>query len=259
MNDYLTSATDIALRAGELLREMAKDRHQVTLKGDIDLVTEVDVKSEALIVQEIRRRYPDHGILAEESGADREDAEYLWIVDPLDGTTNYAHGFPIYAVSIGLERRGEVIAGVVYDPNLDELFTAEKGSGAFLNGEPIHVSPVDQLDKSLLATGFPYYYREEPEKILRLFTEFSLCSQGIRRAGAAAIDFVALACGRFDGYWEYGIKPWDMAAGSLIASEAGARLSNIEGGDFDIRVPQVLASNGLIHEQMMEIIRKAMR
>jgi len=254
MEEYLDVAKEIALKAGRLIKEMSKEIHSITLKGEIDLVTEVDVKSETLIVDALKSRFPDHGILAEEAGGTQAGADYLWIIDPLDGTTNYAHSFPVYAVSIALEYKGEVIVGVIYDPNLDELFTAEKGKGAFLNNELIRVSEIDDLDKSLLATGFPYYYRKDPERIIKYFTDFSLRAQGVRRAGAATIDLVSLASGRFDGYWELGLKPWDMAAGGLIATEAGARITRLDGSKFDIRVPEILATNGLIHEQMLEII-----
>ncbi|HZD60899.1 MAG TPA: inositol monophosphatase family protein, partial [Anaerolineae bacterium] len=215
-----------------------------------------DVMSETLIVDALKTRFPDHGTLAEERGSTQATSDYIWIIDPLDGTTNYAHGFPVYAVSIGLEYKGEVIVGVVYDPNLDELFTAEKGKGAFLNNEPVRVSKVSELNKSLLATGFPYYFRKDPERIIKYFTDFSLEAQGIRRAGAATIDLTALACGRFDGYWELGLKPWDMAAGTLIAGEAGAKITRLDGGAFDIRVPEILATNDLIHDQMLKIIGK---
>lgn len=254
MDNYLGVAVELALGAGRLIKKLSKQRHTITYKGNVDLVTEADLQSEALIIDGIVRRFPDHGILAEEKGISNGDADYLWIIDPIDGTTNYAHSFPIYAVSIGLEYKGEVIVGVVYDPNLDELFTAEKGRGAYLNGHPITVSEVDDLNRSLLATGFPYTFREDPSFILKCFSEFSLRSQGIRRAGAATIDLVALACGRFDGYWEQGLKPWDMAAAGLIALEAGAKITTLTGDRFDIRNPQIVASNALIHDQMLEVI-----
>lgn len=259
MGEYLDAAIELALAAGRLAKDMSKEIHRITLKGEVDLVTEVDVKSETLIVDGLRSRFPSHGIIAEESGVTQAESDYLWIIDPIDGTTNYAHGFPVYAVSIGLEYKGDVIVGVVYDPNLDELFTAEKGRGAFLNNEPTCVSSIDDLDRALLATGFPYYFRKDPEKIIRYFTEFSLKAQGIRRAGAATIDLTALASGRFDGYWEFGLKPWDMAAGGLIAAEAGATITKFDRSAFDIRVPEILATNGLIHEQMLEIISRFSR
>lgn len=255
MSEYLDLAVDLAVSAGKLIKEMSKQKHVIGYKGAVDLVTESDLKSEALIVDGIKSRFPGHSILAEESGFSQDGSDYIWIIDPLDGTTNYAHSFPIYAVSIALEYKGDVIAGAIYDPNFDELFTAEKGKGAFLNGDQIRVSEISELDKSLLASGFPYYFRKEPELIMKYFTGFSLRSQGIRRAGSATIDLTGLACGRFDGYWEFGLKPWDMAAGVLIATEAGATVTRMDGGKFNIRTPEIIASNGLIHDQMLEVIR----
>ncbi|MEW5706157.1 MAG: inositol monophosphatase family protein [Actinomycetota bacterium] len=255
MSEYLDLAVDLALKAGRMIKEMSKQRHTITYKGEVDLVTEADLKSESLITEGIKKLFPDHNILAEESGLLQHESDYVWIIDPLDGTTNYAHGFPLYGISIALEYKGEVIVGVVYDPSLDELFTAEKGKGAFLNGSPIRVSGITTLNESLLATGFPYFYRERPEYILKYFRAFSVRAQGVRRAGAATIDLTGLACGRFDGYWEVGLKPWDMAAGGLIATEAGAKITKFNGDTFDIRVPEMLASNGLIHDEMLEIIK----
>ncbi len=254
MTSYLDTATQLALSAGKLIKRISRQTHTITYKGEVDLVTEADMQSEALVTQGIKEHYPDHGILAEEVGISKAKSDYLWIIDPLDGTTNYAHNFPIYAVSIALEYKGEVIVGVVYDPNLDELFTAEKGKGAYLNGNPIGVSKTRELDKSLLATGFPYFFRKDHDFILNLFSAFSLKAQGIRRAGAATIDYVSLACGRFDGYWELGLKPWDMAAGTLIAMEAGAKITKFDGSPLDIRIPEMVASNGLIHDEMLEVI-----
>jgi len=255
--NFLNTAVELALHAGQLIKRMAKQSHTITFKGAVDLVTEADVASEALVIAGIKERFPDHGILAEEKGIEQGESEYLWIIDPLDGTTNYAHGFPVYGVSIALEYRGEITVGVVYEPNLDELFTAEKGKGAFLNGAPIRVSETRELDRSLLATGFPYNFRTDPDRIIKPFTGFSLNAQGIRRAGAATIDLISLACGRFDGFWEFGLKPWDMAAGGLIAAEAGARITRMEGRSYDIRVPEIVASNGFIHDQMLAVILRS--
>lgn len=255
MPDYLAAAVELALNAGRFIKKTSKELHAITFKGEIDLVTEADTKSEAFIIDGIKASFPEHSILSEEKGVIQLESDYLWIIDPLDGTTNYAHGFPVYAVSIALEYKGEVIVGVVYDPNLDELFTAEKGKGARLNGEPIQVSEINDIGKSLLATGFPYYFRKDPDLILKYFSALALKAQGIRRAGAATIDLISLACGRFDGFWEFGLKPWDMAAAGLIALEAGARITKFNGGKFDIRVPEIVASNGLIHDQMLEVTR----
>lgn len=254
MTSYLDTAVELALSAGKLIKKISRQTHTITYKGEVDLVTEADVQSETLVIQGIKDCYPDHGILAEEEGIFKAESDYLWIIDPLDGTTNYAHNFPIYAVSIALEYKGEVIVGAIYDPNLDELFTAEKKKGAYLNGNPIRVSETKELDKSLLATGFPYFFRKDHDFILNLFSAFSLKAQGIRRAGAATIDYAALACGRFDGFWELGLKPWDMAAGTLIAQEAGAKVTKFDGSPLDIRVPEMVASNGLIHDEMLGVI-----
>lgn len=247
-------ATDIARRAGKLLKGLCSKKISVKMKGPVDLVTEADLHSEELIVSEIKNRFSAHGILSEEDGEHLTPSPYIWIVDPLDGTTNFAHGFPIFSVSIALEYRSEVILGVVYEPNLDETFVARKGEGSYLNGRPIRVSQVEELDGALLATGFPYFTRERPKEILALFNIFSLKCQGVRRAGVASIDLCYLAAGRFDGYWELGLKPWDTAAGRLIVEEAGGRITNFKGEKFDIRVPEVLASNGMLHDQMMEIL-----
>ncbi len=253
-------AGEVARETGKLLKSIERRGIAVGYKGAIDLVTEADLKAEEFIVRRIREEFPDHAILSEEMGGDRGEGggPHLWIVDPLDGTTNYAHGYPVYAVSIAVEVRGEVVAGAVYDPNLDELFAAAKGAGASLNGSEIRVSGIADLDKSLLATGFPYYYRERPDEILALFRAFSLRAQGVRRAGSAALDLCALACGRFDGFWELGLKPWDTAAGSLILTEAGGAISKLDGSAFDMRVPELLASNGAIHEQMLAVAGSAM-
>lgn len=258
IEDLREFASEVAKEAGRLLKGMERPGIKIDYKGAIDLVTEADLRAEGLIIRRIKEKFPDHAVLSEEVGGDRPGAEHLWIVDPLDGTTNYAHSYPIYAVSIAVEMRGEVVAGAVYDPTLDELFAASKGSGASLNGSEIRVSGIEDLDKSLLATGFPYYYRERPHEILALFKDFLLRAQGIRRAGSAALDLCALACGRFDGFWELGLKPWDTAAGSLILTEAGGAITKMDGTAFDIRVPELLASNGAIHEQMLAVVKGVM-
>ncbi|MCL5291502.1 MAG: inositol monophosphatase [Actinobacteria bacterium] len=250
-------AGEIAREAGELVKSLYRRDIVVERKGMVDLVTEADLKSEAFIMKRISERFPDHEILAEEAGGGFGKTKHLWIVDPLDGTTNYAHGYPVYAVSIALEMDGVIVAGAVYDPNLKELFKAARGEGATLNGEKIGVSHATELHESLLVTGFPYYFRERPDEILALFRAFSLRAQGIRRAGSAALDMCALACGRFDGFWELGLKPWDTAAGSLILTEAGGRLSKLDGSSFDIRMPELLASNSKIHERMLKTIKES--
>lgn len=248
-------ASAVALEAGKLLKKLSRGKPEITYKGPVDLVTKADLLAEKFIIEKIKANFPDHKILTEEGGlqAGSQKSDFLWLIDPLDGTTNYAHNFPVYAVSIGLQFQEEIIVGVVYDPNLDELFTAEKGKGSFLNGKPIRVSEIKELDKSLLATGFPYSLRENPDKIVEYFAVFSFKAQGIRRPGAASIDLCSLACGRVDGFWEVGLKPWDTAAGSLIIIEAGGYLSRFDGSSFDIWIPEVLATNGLIHKQMLEV------
>lgn len=254
LSDYLKSASGIARQAGRLIKDHLSSKKDVRYKGATDLVTEADLKSQEVIASELARLFPEHGILAEENLRRNIEAEHLWIVDPLDGTTNFAHGYPVFAVSIALEVRGEVGLGVVYDPNLDELFAAEKGRGASLNGKPIRVSKTAELWQAMLATGFPYWTRERPDKLFDRFRAFSLKAQAVRRAGSAALDLCALACGRFDGFWEEGLKAWDTAAAKVVVEEAGGTLSKFDGTAFDIRVPEVLASNGLIHSQMLAVL-----
>jgi len=243
--------------AGEVLREGFGREHEFSLKSSrVDLVTEYDRRAEEVIIEVIRERFPDHGLLAEESPGLAREAEYRWIIDPLDGTTNYAHNYPIFALSIALERAGEVILGLVYGPILDELFLAERGRGATLNGERIHVSRTAELSQALLATGFPY----DLERIglnLRHFANFIHRAQGVRRDGSAALNLCYLACGRLDGFWEMDLKPWDVAAGALIVAEAGGRVSDFSGGELEIYGNEILASNGLIHAEMIRVLRGA--
>jgi len=223
-------------------------------KGDIDLVTEADHESERRIVSMIKDAYPHHRILAEESGDSGDASSYTWIVDPLDGTTNYAHGYPCFCVSIAIEYEGNVIHGVIYDPVRKELFTAEKGNGAYLNGTPINVSSTQELNNSLLCTGFPYDVREDMGSNMHLFRSFLMQAQAVRRDGSAALDLCYTAAGRFDGFWEQKLHPWDVAAGSLILSEAGGELSRYQGGPFSIYIPEIIASNGLLHKQMLAVV-----
>ncbi len=248
------SAIYIARKAGELLRENLGRVESIEYKGAVDLVTDVDRKSETLIVNFIRERFPQHDILTEEGQDKAEGSACRWIIDPLDGTTNYAHGYPVFCVSIGFEEGGELKLGVVYDPMLDELFVAEKGRGAYLNGRRIRVSDTPTLDKSLLATGFPYDLRTSRENNLNHFSNFALRAQAIRRAGSAALDLCYVGCGRFDGFWELKLKPWDVAAGSLVVSEAGGRLTDFKNSPFSIYGHEVIASNGLIHDEMLEVV-----
>jgi len=249
-------AIETAKKAGRLLKERLGDSGPITFKGAVDIVTEMDRRSEDLIMNEIKKFFPEHGILTEESAEIKALSPYRWIIDPLDGTTNYAHGFPVFCVSIAVENAGTVVLGVVYNPMLDELFTAEKDEGALLNGKKISVSPVKSLDRSLLATGFPYDIRKSTETNLDHFSNFAVRGQAIRRAGAAALDMSYVACGRFDGFWEMKLKPWDVAAAGLIVKEAGGVLSDFKGNAFSIHGNETLATNGLIHEEMLRVLAK---
>ncbi len=252
----LNFAIDVAREAGGLLIQrlgVAK----VTNKGDIDLVTEADIAAEELIIERIRSYYPQHGILAEESGeatlTGGKRSEWKWIIDPLDGTTNYAHGYPCFAVSIALEHNGVIEIGVVYDPVRDEMFAAERGSGATLNDRKIRVSSVEDLSQAMLCTGFPYNVRERPD-FARDFANFTMTAQAVRRDGSAAIDLAYVACGRFDGFWEDGLSPWDIAAGMLLIEEARGLVTDFDKQPLSIYTKKVLATNGLIHDAMMKIL-----
>ncbi len=251
----IATAVDAAREAGKFLRKNLGKVRDIQLKGgeEKNLVTEVDRGSEEIIIGMIRKHYPKHEILAEESGK-RGDSEYRWIIDPLDGTTNYAHGFPVFCVSIGIERKGELMAGVIYDPNFDELFTAERGKGAFLNGRRLCVSRIDRLNRSLLVTGFPYTITRDPDHAIAHFINFLVRAQAVRRMGSAAIDLAYVAAGRYEGFWEVSLNPWDMAAGALIVSEAGGQLSDFGGNPFSIYTKQILATNGRVHEEMKQVL-----
>ena len=253
----LNFAIQTARDAGAMLAARFGHSLRISNKSELDLVTESDLASERLIIDRIKTHYPRHEILAEESGtsapANDGAPEWRWVIDPLDGTTNYAHGYPCFCVSMGLEHKGRLQLGVIYDPIRDEMFSAERGEGASLNGKRIQVSPNRNLSSALLCTGFPYDVRERSE-FARHFTNFIMNAQGVRRDGAAALDLAYVAAGRFDGFWEEGLRPWDVAAGVLMIEEAGGRVSNYQGGAFDIHTPPILASNGLIHEQMMQVL-----
>jgi myo-inositol-1(or 4)-monophosphatase len=257
MSTYLPFAATIAREAGRLLKSKLNDRHTIDFKGEIDIVTEADRMSEALILSAIRRRYPGHDILAEESSATKNGSSFRWIIDPLDGTTNYAHGYPVFCVSIALEIEGEICLGVVFNPMLDEMFIAEKGGGATLNGRNLSVSETANLSHSLLATGFPYDIREDDNNNINYFTEMARKAQAIRRAGSAALDLAYVAAGRFDGFWELKLAPWDTAAGCLLVQEAGGLITELFGLPFHLQSPHVLASNGRLHQAMMTVFRQA--
>ena len=251
---FLETAWQAADSAGEIIRANWHKPKTIDYKGVIDLVTDTDRQCERTIVGILTRRFPEHSILAEEETLlERHESSYRWIVDPLDGTTNFVHGYPHFCVSIALEREGEVILGLVYDPLRRECFRAIKDHGATLNGQSIHCSTIDDLDKALLATGFPYDRREHADYYLSYFNAFLTRCQGIRRNGSAALDLCYVACGRIDGYWELKLKPWDVAAGSLIVSEARGKLSDFRGQRFDISGSETLAANALIHPQMARI------
>lgn len=253
----LNFAIDTAREAGHILLEKFGRIESVTKKGDINLVTEADLASEALIIERIKSYHPKHAILAEEAGdavVFEKGNEWKWIIDPLDGTTNYAHGYPCFCVTLALEYKGEIVVGVTFDPTRNELFAAEKGSGATLNGRRIRVSATEHLSESLIVTGFPYDFKDR-EDFARHLTLFLLRSRGVRRDGSAAIDMAYVACGRFDGFWEEGLNPWDVAAGKLLIEEAGGLITYYDGSPFSIYAPPICASNGSIHNEMLEVLR----
>ncbi len=244
----------IAREAGALLMQYFQQGLEIEYKGDADLVTAADRASEVLIRERIGKQFPTHDILGEEQGLNDRGSEYRWYVDPLDGTTNFAHGYPVFAVSMGLEHRthdsARRIAGVVYDPTRDELFAAELGQGAHLNGKPSHVSKATQLKECLVATGFPSHKRHKNPNI-HFYHQITLCTHGVRRAGSAALDLCNVACGRFDGFWEFNLNPWDTAAGVLIVEEAGGQVTRFDGSAFEINSRETLASNGLVHDALV--------
>ncbi|HEX3470029.1 MAG TPA: inositol monophosphatase family protein [Silvibacterium sp.] len=256
---FAAPASAIALEAGALLRDYYRRGVATEYKSDVDLVTEADRASEKLIVERLHALFPEHGVYGEEGTRSNIDHEYRWYVDPLDGTTNFAHGFPVFCVSMGLERRapslaasqdGEMIAGIIYDPLREELFTVEKGKGAFLNGAQIHVSRVAELAEALLATGFPSRKRHDNPNI-HFYQQFTLRSHGVRRAGSAALDLAYTACGRVDAYWEFNLNPWDTSAGALLVLEAGGSVTTFDGGAFRLDSKEVLATNGLLRDELL--------
>lgn len=256
----LEFAVRIAREAGRLLLDGFGKKQQITHKGRIDLVTAADLAAEQLIKERISAQFPEHQILAEETGLSEragERPEYRWIVDPLDGTTNFAHGYPCFAVSIAAERAGEIVCGVVFDPVHDELYTAERGAGAHLNGSRIEVSETAGLSQAMLCTGFPYDVKTNPSNNLDHFKNFVTRAQAVRRDGSAALDLCYTACGRFDGFWELGLKSWDTAAGALVLIEAGGRITGFDGSPFSVYRQHVCASNGRIHEEMVEVLSMA--
>lgn len=242
----------IAREAGGVLAAMFERRVSFELKGEYDLVTEADRASERLVVERLRSEYPSHSVVAEEGSGYDSGPEFRWYVDPLDGTTNFAHGFPVYNVTLALEQKGELIAGVIFDPSRQEMFAAERGGGAYLNGERIQVSTAGRLADALVATGFPSRKRHENVNI-HFYYQLAMMTHGVRRAGSAALDLAYVACGRLDAFWEFGLNPWDMAAGLLLIREAGGAASDMRGGPVNLRGPHVLADNALIHEALVGV------
>jgi myo-inositol-1(or 4)-monophosphatase len=258
VNPFLPVAIEAARSAGKLLREALGGPRRISYKGSpTDLVTEMDRRAEELVVERLLAAFPDHAVLAEEAGACGGRSEYRWVVDPLDGTTNYAHGVPVFAVSVALERAGQVELGVAYDPSRDECFIAERGRGAALNGEPIRVSGTSSLGESLLATGFPYDIRTTTETNLPEYAALALQSRAVRRLGSAVLDLCYVAAGRFDGFWEQRLGPWDMAAGGLMVIEAGGRVTTLGGDPWRLDGPGLIASNGEIHRALLDALRDA--
>ncbi|MCS7023818.1 MAG: inositol monophosphatase [Bryobacteraceae bacterium] len=255
---FLESAVDIAKEAGSLLLHYLERKVGFELKGDYDLVTEADRASEQLIVNRLRSLFPTHSIVAEEGSGEEGTSEYCWYVDPLDGTTNFAHGFPMFNVTLALERAGELIAGVVYDPLRQEVFCAERGGGAYLNHHRIQVSKSRQLSESLIATGFPSRRRHLNINV-HFYHQLAMATHGVRRGGSAALDLAYVACGRLDGFWEFGLNPWDMAAGVLLVEEAGGKVSDMKGGNLQLRGPHLLADNGHIHSEILTLFSEIFR
>lgn len=246
----------LARQAGQILRDGYEKDHKVDFKGTIDLVTEIDHLSEKYIIGEVQRLFPGHRILAEESGALDGSDEHLWIIDPIDGTVNYAHGVPVFCVSIAYAHMGQVTLGAVYDPMRDELFTAERGKGSWVNGRPLQVAQARELQRSLLVTGFPYDTWNTPRNNFDNFSKLGKMTQGVRRLGSAALDLCYVGAGRFDGYWELSVKAWDVAAAGLVAEEAGAKVSAADGGADYLSAPQsILAANPTLHEKILAELR----
>lgn len=253
--NFISAMSAIAREAGALLMDYFHQHLKIEYKGDADLVTAADRASEVLIRERIREQWPTHDVLGEEQGLSDQGSEYRWYVDPLDGTTNFAHGYPVFCVSIalehqGLKQKGKRIAGVIYDPTRDEVFSAEPGRGARLNGEAIHVSKTAVLKESLLGTGFPSHKRHKNPNIY-FYHQITLRSHGVRRAGSAALDLCNVACGRYDGFWEFNLNPWDTAAGVLIVEEAGGTVTRFDGSPFELNSRETVASNGLIHDAVL--------
>lgn len=255
----LNTAIRAAREAGDILMHHYGDLRHIRIKNDqqFNLVTEADTNAEKRIVDILLEAFPDHGVLGEEGGERKGSTPYKWVIDPLDGTTNFTHAFPIFSVSIGLEHDGDLLLGVIYDPTRDEMFTAERGKGAFLNDERIHVSDTTSIDEAMLVTGFPYNIRENPDFCYERFIAFLKEAQAIRRLGSAALDCAYVAAGRLDGFWEVSLQPWDKAAGHLLVEEAGGRVTDFSGAPHDIYDLPFLGSNGHIHDEMLRVLEEA--
>ena len=252
--DYMKFAETIVREAGSLLLQKLNEEHRIDFKGEINIVTEADLMSEKLLVHRIQKEFDSHDILTEESAGYDYGSDYRWIIDPLDGTTNYAHGYPVFCVSLALEIKSEIRIGAIYNPVLNEMFTAKKGGGAFLNGKPIEVSKIDELSRSLLATGFPYDIRVSKDNNINYFIGMAKKAQAIRRAGSAALDLAYVAAGRFDGFWELKLMSWDTAAGWLMVKEAGGAVTDLFGNPYGLKEGCILASNGKIHGAMIDAL-----
>ena len=252
MNSFIDVAIETAREAGDILLAEFARPVKISYKGEVDIVTQADKRAEQAIVTRLKSHFPKHSIVAEEGGGSESDSPFRWHVDPLDGTTNFAHGYPCFAVSLGLEEAGEPIVGVVYQPVTSELFTAVKGEGAYLNQKKIHVSGIETLSTSLLATGFPSVKRAQNSNI-HYYWDFTLRSHGIRRDGSAALDLAAVACGRFEGFWEFGLRTWDAAAGILLVTEAGGAVTQFGGKPYRLGDHEMMASNGRVHQEMMQV------
>jgi len=254
IKELLRFSEDVARGAGQILKNGFNRPPRIRYKGRIDPVTEFDLSSEKHIVSQIQRRFPDHSVLAEEGSGRKAEGAFRWVIDPLDGTVDYAHGFPVYCVSIGLEYHSKVVAGVVFDPERNECFTSGCGCGAFLNGKRIRVSKENKLERALLATGFAYDIKTARRNNLGYFSRMAKQAQGVRRLGSAAIDLCWLACGRIDGFWELSLHPWDTAAGRLIVEEAGGKVTRFNGRKYSIYDNEILASNGQVHRAMQKVL-----
>ncbi len=252
-NSFLEVAVECAQDAGKILREEMERPPTISYKGDFDLVTQADRRSEALIVSRLQKYFPDHAVAAEEGTGKDTTSEYRWHVDPLDGTTNFAHAYPCFCVSIALARKNELLLGVVYNPIYNELFSAARGEGAFFNGKPIHCSKIPALKSSLLCTGFPNHNREVNPNF-HFYWDFTLRTHGVRRDGSAALDLAFVAMGRFDGFWEFGLNPWDTAAGVVLVEEAGGKITDMQGQPYQLGGPSILATNGSIHGEMVSVV-----